>query len=100
MFYGCNSLISLDLSNFDFSNLYFSTKIFNNLTSLKELKLSNIKTNITDMSYLFSDLNKLISLNLSDFDTSSVIKMDYMFANYYKLTYLDLSNFNTENVKI
>jgi len=36
----------------------------------------------------------LISLNLSNFDTSSVFYTNYMFSNCHKLEYINLQNFN------
>ena len=54
MFRGCNSLISLDLSNFNTQN-------------------------VTDMGSMFSGCNSLISLDLSNFNTQNVTKMNSMF---------------------
>ena len=73
MFFNCNTLISLDLSN-------FNTK------------------NVTNMSYMFSDCYSLVSLDLTNFNTQNVTNMDYMFSNCNSLISLDLSNFNTQNV--
>ena len=73
MFSGCNSLTSLDISNFDTSA-------------------------VTNMSYMFSGCNSLTSLDLSNFDTSAVTYMDGMFYDCYSLTSLDISNFNTSAV--
>lgn len=76
------------------------------LTSIEGLKNLNTE-NVTDMSYMFSDCQKLESLDLSHFKTAKVTNMSYMF-NMYKLgtkeecssmlRSLDLSSFNTENV--
>ena len=56
MFLNCDSLISLDLSNFDTSS-------------------------VKDMRSIFSGCNSLISINLSNFDTSSVTEMRLMFLD-------------------
>ena len=56
MFNGCSSLQSLDLSNFDASN-------------------------VTNMSGMFICCSSLQSLDLSNFDTSKVTKMSGMFAS-------------------
>jgi len=69
MFYGCSSLISLNLSNFDTSN-------------------------VNSMSSMFSGCSSLISLNLSNFNTSNVNSMSSMFSGCANLEYINLINFN------
>ena len=54
MFQDCNSLISLDLSNFNISN-------------------------VTNMPYMFLRCNSLTSLDLSGWDTSNVTNMNSIF---------------------
>lgn len=73
IFANCSSLINLDLSGFDTSN-------------------------ITDMISLFYCCKRLQSLNLSNFDTSSVTKMDCIFEGCSSLTNLDVSSFDTARV--
>ena len=41
----------------------------------------------------------LVTLNLSNFDTSKVTTMANTFRNCYNLDLLDISNFNTSQVK-
>ena len=100
IFYGCNNLNYLDLSNWDFSYINFDSNTFNNyLTSLKHLKLSKVMFIKNNMYSLFSNLNNIISLNLSNFNTSNVEYMDCLFCNSSKLKTLDLTNFYTQKVK-
>ena len=73
MFYECNSLTNLNLSNFNTQN-------------------------VTNMSYMFEFCNSLTNLNLSNFNTQNVINMGWMFYDCFSLTNLDLSNFNTQNI--
>ena len=56
MFYGCSSLISLDLSNFKISQLAFIDDMFYGCSSLISLDLSNfdISTEYHDMRRMFS----------------------------------------------
>ena len=61
---------------------------------------------VTDMYALFNGCNNLLTLDISNFDTSKVGtnkknsgSMSYMFQNCSKLSHLDISSFNTENVK-
>ena len=63
------------------------------------LDLSNLDTSsVTNMSGMFSDCNSLTELNLSNFDTSKVTDMSYMFRNCRGLTELNISNFDTSRV--
>ena len=55
-------------------------------------------SNITNMSAMFYDCEKLESLDVSSFDTSKVTNMSTMFAICPKLTKLDVSSFDTSNV--
>jgi surface protein len=50
------------------------------------------------MKYMFLGCSSLTSLDLSNFNTSSVTDMYGMFYNCYNLTSLDLSNFDTSKV--
>jgi len=71
MFYGVKSLVSLDLSNYNFS-------------------ISSSYVN-----YIFYDCNSLKSLNLSNIIILSEQKFKKYFEKVlYKLEFLDLSNFN------
>ena len=72
MFNGCNSLISLDLSNFNTQN-------------------------VTDMDSMFCDCDSLISLDLSNFNTQNVTNMNGMFSGCNSLK---RENIITKNDKI
>ena len=54
---------------------------------------------VTDMRCMFQNCSDLISLDLSNFDTSKVEDMHSMFEDCSNLTSLDVSNFNTSNAK-
>ena len=99
MFYECSSLTSLDVSYFDTSNVTSMNGMFNGCSSLTSIDLSNFDTRrVTDMTGVFRDCLSLTNLDLSNFDTSSVTNMQYMFDGCSSLTSLDVSNFNTSNV--
>ena len=55
--------------------------------------------NIEDMSYMFSDCENLIKVDLSSFDTKNVISMYSMFSGCGNLIKVNLSLLNTQNVK-
>ena len=125
MFRGCSGLTSLDVSNFNTSNVSDMNNMFNNCSGLTSLNLRNFNTsnvtrmnfmfggcsgltsldlssfdtsNVTEMISMFYECSSLSSLTLSNFDTSKVTRMDGMFNNCIGLTSLDLRNFNTSNV--
>ena len=99
MFSNCKELISLDLSKFQTSLVTSMENMFNNCKKLKYLDISNFDTsNINIMKKMFNNCNCLTSLDLSKFNTSKVTNMDSMFYNCYSLTSLDLSNFDTSKV--
>ena len=99
MFYYCNKLLSIDLSNFNTNNVTNMDRIFSYCSSLTSLNLSNFNTkNVSNMSYMFYNCSSLTSLNLSNFNTNNVIDMHSMFDGCSSLTSLNLSNFNTNNV--
>ena len=100
MFYECESLPSLDLSNFDTSKVTDMSVMFVHCESLTPLDLSNFDTSkVTDMSWMFWSCVSLTSLDLSHFDTSEVTRMDRMFWGCVSLTSLDLSHFDTSKVE-
>ena len=126
-FENCSNIISLDLSNFDSSNINNMSFMFTDCNKLKEIKginklntnkvkdmncmfqecnelesldLSNFDTStVTDMSFMFNQCNKLIEIKgINNFDTNKVTNMGSMFQECNELEYLDLSNFDTSNV--
>ena len=52
----------------------------------------------SDSSYLFSSLNNLESIDISNLDTSSVTNMQYMFNDCNNLTVLNAGSLDTSNV--
>ena len=70
-------------------------------TRLTSLDLSDFNTSqVTHMSLMFHGMSNITSLNLSSFDTSKVTDMRYMFYGMSKLTSLNLSGFNTSQVTL
>ena len=53
---------------------------------------------VTDMTYMFNEVQSAETLDLSSFDTSKVTTMEGMFWNTFSLKTLDVSKFNTSNV--
>ncbi|MBV3420913.1 BspA family leucine-rich repeat surface protein [Prevotella copri] len=100
MFYECNKLSSLDLSNFNTANVTNMEEMFYSCQNLSSLDLSKFNTEkVTNMSGMFYGCQNLSSLDLSKFNTEKVTNMSGMFAGCQKLSSLDLSKFNTKEVK-
>ena len=67
--------------------------------NILSLDLSNFDTSrVTDMNSMFRNMFNLTSLNLSNFDTSKVTNMYGMFDGMHNLANLNLSNFDTSKV--
>ena len=98
MFYGLSNITKINFIKFDFSGTDMSA-MFRGCNNLISLDLSNIDTSsVTSMESMFNGCNKLISLNLSNFDTSSLINIIGLFANCSNLKSIDLSNFDTSSI--
>ncbi len=99
MFYKCESLKLLNLSNFDTSKVTNMGGMFWGCNALTSVDLSNFDTsNVYKMSHMFYLCESIESLDLSSFNTLKVMYMDNMFDSCKVLTKLDLSNFKTSNV--
>lgn len=91
-------MISLDFSNFDSSKLVSIENLFNELTSLKYIDLSNFGGSLTSMKGLFKDLNSLESIKLSNIKTSKVTSIESMLENCASLTSIDLTDLDTTSL--
>ena len=99
MLYYCTNLLNLNLSNFNTENVINMSSLFEFCSSLTSIDLSNFNTsNVIDMNNMFSGCYSLKYLDLHIFNTSKVTNMSQMFSGCSSLTYLDLSNFNTDKV--
>ena len=96
IFYGCKNLVSVKFGNFKTQKLENMYRMFWGCSNLLSLDLSPLDiSNVTNMEYLFKDCINLKYLNLSTFDTSKVTSFLSMFYNCSSLTSLNLSNFMT-----
>ena len=107
MFAYDTALKTLDLSNFDTSNVTTFKDMFASDIGLKSLNVSNFKTDkVNDFSNMFSSCKALKSITGLDtwkttgaiLDKPTDINMSLMFAYDDNLNTLDLSNFDTSNV--
>ena len=100
MFFNCNYLKHINLSNFKTQEIINMNNMFSFCESLEDIDLSNLNTqNVTNMSNMFFACHSLLSLNLSNLENKNVLNMSNMFRQCESLKDLNLSNFHTENVK-
>lgn len=91
------SLISLDLTGLNFSNVVDISYIFSNNEKLNNILLGNLKNcRFTSLDGAFSGLN-LESLDLSNLNTSNVESLWRLFSSS-TIKYLDVSGWDLENV--
>ena len=65
---------------------------------LENIYLVNIDTSsVIEMQYMFQDLQKITTLDLSAFDTTQVTNFAWMFGNVRSLRKLNISTFRTPN---
>ena len=99
MFFGCKTLISLDLSSFDTKHVKNMSCMFFGCTNLENLNISKFNTSqVTYMSNMFAYCSYLKTLDLSSFNTENVTNMGNMFQDCKSLTSLNISNFTTPKV--
>ena len=99
MFYGCSSLIYIDLSNFNINNIKDMSSLFYGCSSLISFNLNNFNSNkVYNMSSMFYECYLIKSIDLSSFDTSEVHDMSSMFYGCSSLSSINLTNFNTKKV--
>ena len=100
MFWNCQDIIEIDLSNFDASNVKNMYWMFRDCINLININFKNINTtSVETMRGLFQGCSSLTSIDVSYLDTSKVTTMYYMFAKCPSLEHLDLTHFDTSNVK-
>ncbi len=81
------------------TNLTNLNGAFRDMTKLTSIDLTEFNTtSIKDMSLMFHGCSSLLSLNLSNITTQNVTNMSSMFGSCYALTSIDVSQFNTSNV--
>ena len=69
-----------------------------NVISTNDIIKLSWNQNIDDCSFMFHRLNNIISVDLSDFESSSVTNMEGMFYECYNLKYINFSDFTTSEV--
>ena len=101
MFSQIKKLTSISFTNkFDSKNVKSMINLFYSCNSLTSVDLSNFNSqSMTNLNYVFQSCSKLIHVNFKNFNTTNVETMNYMFKSYTKITSIDLSSFDTKNLK-
>ena len=99
LFSDMNNILSIDLSNFDTSEVTDMTEMFCNCANLKNINFKNLNTEkVEKMDKMFYNSPKIITLDISSFVTTSLKSMGNMFNTNVNLISLDLSNFDISSV--
>ena len=99
LFYSCNQIIEINMTNFDTSLITSMEEMFDGCYNLKFLYLENFDTsNVKTFSYMLYHCQSLISININHFETKNVVDMSHMFDSCEIIEILNISNFNTKNV--
>ena len=97
----CENITNLDLSSFNTKNVTNMLNMFYGCTNIRDLNLSSFNTNnVTNMGLIFKGCHSLINLDLSSFDTNNATNMDNMFSECNNLINLNLSSFNANKITI
>ena len=100
LFSGFSSLATVNnISYFDTTNVTSMSYMFSECKALTTLDVSGWDTrNVNNMSRMFYKCNGLVTLDVSNWDTSSVTNMSYTFSECKALTTLDVSGWDTSSV--
>ena len=99
LFYECNALTQLDLSNWDTGNIQYMIATFDGCNNLTELNCSTWNTGkVYNMQLAFYNCNSLETIPVRDWNTKSVMYMDKAFGNCTSLVNLDVSKWDTSKV--
>ncbi|MBQ3307131.1 MAG: BspA family leucine-rich repeat surface protein [Bacilli bacterium] len=89
---------SLDLSTWDFSNIVSMSGMFS-YSTFKNIIFGDMDgSKLEDISYIFSGMSNLESVDLSGLDTSNVVNMSSMFASTPKLQSINWRDIDTSSV--
>ena len=103
-----NSLREETIKFINYNNSTFSSKSELNILANSKIDIQ-MKPDVEDLSKFFQttegdnsydqNMLKVISIDLSHFDSSKVTEMIYLFSGCKSLEYIDFTNFNTESLE-
>lgn len=98
LFKNCDSLISVDFTNFNSDNIENMGELFYGCISLTNINFTNFNTaNVTKMNSMFYKCESVTSLDLNNFETYKVVDMSSIFYGCNNLIYLDIEKFYYNN---
>ena len=100
VFFNCESLHAIDVSEWNVSNVKIMSCMFNGCTSLQSLDVSGWDVSkVKDMFGMFYECTSLRTLDVSGWDVSNeMMNMGHMFCNCESLESLDVSGWDVSNV--
>lgn len=99
LFYGCAKLESVDMTNFDSSQVTSMASLFAGCSKLASLSISSLDTSrVTRVSNMFYGCASLSGISLSGLDTSQVTSMSGFFSGCSALSSIDLTGLSTTSV--
>ena len=98
LFKNCDSLISVDFTNFNSDNIENMGELFYGCISLTNINFTNFNTaNVTKMNSMLYNCESVTSLDLNNFETYKVVDMSSIFYGCNNLIYLDIEKFYYNN---
>ena len=99
MFKNLTDIISIDLTNFDFSSVIYMESFFEECTSLKSVEFGNNNAlNALNMNYMFKNCISILSVNFKNFQVNKMKNLEQMFFGCENITSIDLSSFDTPDL--
>lgn len=97
-FFGCSSLVSVDLHGLDTSGTTTMAFMFSRASALESLDLTMLDTSsCTDFSDVFQDCTSLKEIDMTGWDTSKGTTFAQMLFNCKSLVHVDLSPLDTSS---
>lgn len=100
LFFKNGNLVSVNVSNWDTSQVTDFTQAISLTHNLESIDVSNWDTsNVVNFFAMFDESYKIKVIDVSKWNTSSAENMNWMFCRCSSITTLDVSKWNTSNVK-
>ena len=100
MFGGLQNMISINFTSlFNTENITDMSSMFSDLEKVKYLNLSIFNgDNVQVMRYMFHHCNSLKSIDFTNFYAPKLDNVEYLFQEDFELEYANLTNFNAPNL--
>ena len=100
LFYKCDQISEIDISNFDCSQIVDCSGMFEDCSKLTMLKLGQLKFTLSsNFECMFKNCKNLKNLNVSFFDTQNSFNFKSMFEGCSRLEEIDVSKFESSKCK-